>query len=146
MWIKKEDYERKLDHIDRLVEQNREYENKINELDFQLDQAEKHNFELNNINKNLEQVNGMQKERIEMLDNDNNILLRANQQLTEWVNKIINEVGIYDVKDRRTITIPICKNPVKAMSGKFGDISQQMPDFMAQEEIIVPEIRFIRMK
>ena len=78
--------------------------------------------------------------------NDNDILMTANQKLTDWVNKIINEVGIYAVEDRRTVTIPICKNPRRVIAGKWDDIKDGMPEFLSQEEIIIPEIRFIRMK
>ena len=96
--------------------------------------------------KHKDNVIDIQKQSIETYKNDNDILMTANQKLTDWVNKIINEVGIYEVEDRRTVIIPICKNPHRVMAGKWDDIKDEMPGFLSQEEIIIPEIRFIRMK
>ena len=81
------------------------------------------------------------KDRIEWLSQDNDTLLKANIKLTEWINKIINEVGIYEVQDRRTISIPICR---KIESAAFGD--PKVLPFMEKEEVIIPEIRFIKMQ
>jgi hypothetical protein len=96
--------------------------------------------------KHKDNIIDIQKQSIKTYKNDNDILMTANQKLTDWVNKIINEVGIYEVEDRRTVTIPICKNPRRVIAGKWDDIKDGMPEFLSQEEIIIPEIRFIRMK
>ena len=96
--------------------------------------------------KHKDSVIDIQKQSIETYKNDNDILMTANQKLTDWVNKIINEVGIYEVEDRRSVTIPICKQTHRAITGNWDDIQNKMPDFLSQEEIIIPEIRFIRIK
>lgn len=146
MFIKRKEWEDKCDSNRALIKNNEEKEQKIRELKFQLENAEKHNIQLIEEIKSKENIEKIQKERISDLNNDNDILMKANQRLTDWINKIINEVGIYEVQDRRTITIPICKNPVKAAFGNIEDIRANMGEFMSQEEIIIPEIRFVRMK
>lgn len=125
------DKEEKLEIIDMLTQQNVSYEKQIIRLQEEL--------------KHKDDIIKIQRERIETGNKDYNILMTANQKLTEWVNKIINEVGIYEVNDRRSVTIPIMKSP-RAMAGKWNDIKDAMPEFLSQEEIIIPEIRFVRMK
>ena len=96
--------------------------------------------------KHKDNVIDIQKQSIETYKNDNDILMTANQKLTDWVNKIINEVGIYEVEDKKSITIPIYKNSHRVIAGKWDDIRDKMPGFLSQEEIIIPEIRIIKTK
>ena len=146
MFISKREWEEKCDTNRALLKDKTEKDQKIEELKYQLDNAEKHAMQLQEELKHKNNIEEIQKDRIKNLNNDNDILMKANQRLTDWINKIINEVGIYEVHDRRTITIPICKNPVKATFGKIDDIKASMEGFISQEEIIIPEIKFIRMK
>ena len=112
----------------------------------ELNNAEKHAMQLESDRYNTAQMAGLYKERMDDVIKQNDVLMKSNQKLIEWINKIINEVGIYNVEDRRTITIPIYKNPVKAMYCTSEDISNNLKEFVQTEEIIIPEIRFVRMK
>lgn len=146
MWISKYKYEEMVKDNRQILKQKAEKDIYIGQLEERLKESETRNALLENELANMKSTNSTQEYNIKNLNKDNNILLTANQKLTEWVNKIINEVGIYEVQDRRTIAIPIFKNPVKAMYGKMDDIRDHMEEFVQREEVIVPEIRFIRMK
>lgn len=146
MIISRREWEGKCDSNRALLKDKAEKDDLILQLRFQLENAEKHAIQLQEELKHKDNVIDIQKQSIETYKNDNDILMTANQKLTDWVNKIINEVGIYEVQDRRSVTIPICKNPHKVLAGKWDDIKGEIPSFLSQEEIIIPEIRFIRMK
>ena len=146
MFISRREWEEKCDSNRALLKDKAEKDDLILQLRFQLENAEKHAIQLQEELKHKDNIINIQKQSIETYKNDNDILMTANQKLTDWVNKIINEVGIYEVEDRRSVTIPICKQNRRAISGKWDEIKDEMPGFLSQEEIIIPEIRFVRMK
>lgn len=147
MFISKREWEDMCQTKRALIRNNEEKEQLINDLKGQLEYSVIQNTQLQEDISHHKNINNIQKDSIEVYRKDNNILMEANQRLTEWINKMINEVGVYEVHDRRAVTIPIFKNTVKAavFSGK-DDIKADMENFMRQEEIVVPEIRFIKMK
>lgn len=146
MWINRNDYEERVETNRKLLKDKIEKDEIIEGLKFQLENEEKHAIQLVNEKENLKQLNDYQKETIKTLGDNNDILIEENKKLIEWINKIINEVGIYEVKDRKSITIPIYKNPVRTYSGTFEGLKDKMANLVNQEEILIPEIRFIRMK
>lgn len=146
MIISRREWEEKCDTNRALLKDKVEKTELIEKMNTLMEEAKVKITRLEEELKHKDNVIDIQKQSIETYKNDNDILMTANQNLTDWVNKIINEVGIYEVEDRRSITIPICKNPRRVMSGKWDDIKDEMPEFLSQEEIIIPEIRFIRMK
>lgn len=146
MIISRKEWEEKCDENRSLLKNKEEALMKIEYLEEQLKNSEKHNSLLQEELKHKENVNNIQKESLETYRKDNDTLLTANQKLTDWVNKIINEVGIYEVEDRRSVTIPICKSIKRSISGKWDNVKDELSNFLSQEEIIIPEIRFIRMK
>ncbi len=146
MWIKRKEWEDKCDSNKKLLRDKTEKDQIITSLHEELNNAEKHAIQLENDRYNTAQMAGLYKERMDDVIKQNDVLMKSNQKLIEWINKIINEVGIYNVEDRRTITIPIYRNPVKAMYGTSEEISNNLKDFVQTEEIIIPEIRFVRMK
>lgn len=146
MFVSKKEWEEKCDTNRALIKDKESKIELIERLRGQLVYSD-NNLEL--AKKEIHDKNdiiNIQNERINSLSVNNDMLMETNRKLTEWINKIINEVGIYEVHDRKSITIPIYKNPVKAAFGKIDDIKANMENFMAQEEIIIPEIRFIKMK
>ena len=146
MIISRREWEEKCDTNRALLKDKVEKAELIEKMNTLMEEAKVKITRLEEELKHKDNVIDIQKQSIETYKNDNDILMTANQNLTDWVNKIINEVGIYEVEDRRSITIPICKNPRRVMSGKWDDIKDEIPGFLSQEEIIIPEIRFIRMK
>ena len=146
MIISRREWEEKCDTNRALLKDKVEKAELIEKMNTLMEEAKVKITRLEEELKHKDNVIDIQKQSIETYKNDNDILMTANQNLTDWVNKIINEVGIYEVEDRRSITIPICKNPHRVMAGKWDDIKDEMPGFLSQEEIIIPEIRFIRMK
>ena len=146
MIISRREWEEKCDTNRALLKDKVEKAELIEKMNTLMEEAKVKITRLEEELKHKDNVIDIQKQSIETYKNDNDILMTANQNLTDWVNKIINEVGIYEVEDRRSITIPICKNHCRVMAGKWDDIKDEMPGFLSQEEIIIPEIRFIRMK
>lgn len=146
MFVSKKEWEEMCNSNRALLKDKTEKSEIIDNLNILSEEARVKIARLEEESKHKDNIINIQRERIDTANKDYNILLEANQKLTEWVNKIINEVGIYEVQDRRSIAIPICKNPVKTAFGKIDDIKTGMEEFMSQEEIIIPEIRFIKMK
>lgn len=146
MIISRREWEEKCDSNRALLKDKAEKTELIEKFEKMMEEARVKIARLEEELKHKNVVVDIQKQSIETYKNDNDILMTANRNLTDWVNKIINEVGIYEVEDRRSITIPICKNPRRVMVGKWDDIKDGMPEFLSQEEIIIPEIRFVRMK
>lgn len=146
MFIKRKEWEEKCDSNKKLLRDKIEKDQIITSLHEELNDAEKHAIQIENDRINTAQMAGLYKERMDDVIKQNDVLMKSNQKLIEWINKIINEVGIYNVEDRRTVTIPIYKNPIKAMYGTSKEISNNLKDFVQTEEIIIPEIRFVRMK
>lgn len=147
MWINRKEWEEKCDENRKLIANKAEKELYIDEL---RDRNIELCLENEALKKEVESKNAsldFHKQRISTLDKDYNIIMTANQKLTDWINKIINEVGIYEVKDKRTITIPVYKNDRKIAAYKgFDELNSKLEDFLEQEEVIIPEIRFVRMK
>ena len=146
MIISRREWEEKCDSNRALLKDKAEKTELIEKFEKMMEEARVKIARLEEELKHKDSVIDIQKQSIETYKNDNDILMTANRNLTDWVNKIINEVGIYEVEDRRSVIIPICRNPRRVMAGKWDDIKDGMPEFLSQEEIIIPEIRFIRMK
>lgn len=146
MFISRGEWEEKCDSNRALLKDKAEKAELIENMNKLIEESRVKIARLEEELRHKDNVIDIQKQSIETYKNDNDILMTANQKLTDWVNKIINEVGIYEVEDKRTVTIPICKNPRRVIAGKWDDIKDGMPEFLSQEEIIIPEIRFIRMK
>lgn len=146
MIISRREWEEKCDSNRALLKDKAEKTELIEKFEKMMEEARVKIARLEEELKHKDVVIDIQKQSIETYKNDNDILMTANRNLTDWVNKIINEVGIYEVEDRRSVTIPICRNPRRVMAGKWDDIKDGMPEFLSQEEIIIPEIRFVRMK
>ena len=146
MFISRREWEEKCDSNRALLKDKAEKAELIEKTNTLMEEARVKITRLEEELKHKDNVIDIQKQSIETYKNDNDILMTANQKLTDWVNKIINEVGIYEVEDRRSVTIPICKNSHRVIAGKWDNVKDKMPGFLSQEEIIIPEIRFIRMK
>ena len=146
MFISRKEWEEKCDSNRTLLKDRTEKTELIEKMSMLMEEDKVKITKLEEELKHKDNVIDIQKKSIETYKNDNNILMISNQKLTDWVNKIINEVGIYEVKDKKSITIPIYKQNRKAIAGKWDDIKDELPGFLAQEEIIIPEIRFIKIK
>ena len=118
MFISKKKYQEKLDLIEGYRERNNEKQNKIYDL-----QIEKSNLE----------------NRINILEQNNIALLDNNNKLTDWIEKIINEVGCYEVSEHNAIRIPIYKNDCT-----IYDENSYLKG-MTQKEVIIPKVVFMKM-
>ena len=145
MFIRRNEWESKCDTNRALLKDKEEKIEIINMLTQRNIDFKQQTIKLQEELNHKEEMIKIQRERIETANKDYNTIMETNQKLIEWVNKIINDVGIYEVHDRKSITIPIYKNPVKTYSGNIKDLKEQLPDFMNHEEILIPEIRFIKL-
>ena len=144
--ISKREWEEKCNTNRALLKDKAEKVELIEKLKMQIDEDKIKITKLEEELKHRDNVIDIQKKYIETYKKDNDILMVSNQKLTDWVNKIINEVGIYEIEDKKSITIPICKNPHRVIAGKWDNVKDKMPGFLSQEEIIIPEIRLIKTK
>lgn len=147
MFISRREWEDKCDENRKLLANKAEKEILIEELKGEINRLEKHNIALQEELQHKDQTLNFQRERVTDLGKDNNLLMTANQNLTDWVSKIINEVGIYDVEDKKSVVIPIYrKNRRVTASTNLEEFKSNVGEFLNTEEIIIPEIRFVRMK
>ena len=150
MWIRKKEYIQLLNQrddarkwVDKLGEEKTDLEDELYQVK---DTAQTRELYFKNELENKKQMVDTQKEQISRLDRDNNMLIETNKKLTDWINKIINEVGIYEVNDRHSVQIPIYKEERRAIFGNMNDVMKEMPNFINGEIIIIPEIKFVRFK
>lgn len=76
-------------------------------------------------------------DRIAILEYDNTNLINNNKLLIDWIYKVINDVGCYEVPEYNSIRIPVYKNEVKSSGVK------QRKQFI-EREIRLPEICFMK--
>lgn len=146
MWIRKRNYEKVILARNAGVKTIQNQEKKIEELEEKIEKLNKDIYSLRESKMNLEDLKVTLNHRIEILDRNNDILMKTNHELTEWINKIINEVGLYEIENTRAITIPIYKDSRKLIAGRYDEMMKRMPDFLNTEEIVIPQIRFVRTK
>lgn len=65
----------------------------------------------------------------------------TNQKLNEWIEKILNEVGIRELHERTGVTIPVYINNQMPAYNAVAD----KPFIHERKEIIIPELRFVKM-
>lgn len=144
--ISRREWEEKCDTNRALLKDKVEKAELIEKLKTQMNEDKIKITKLEEELKHKDNVIDIQRQCIETYKKDNDILMISNQKLTDWVNKIINDVGIYEIEDKKSITIPICKNSHRVIAGKWDNVKDEMPGFLSQEEIIIPEIRLIKTK
>lgn len=95
--------------------------------------------------KNTSELLHIQNNMITNLEKENVSLLEQNKQLVNWIDSILNKVGVCEVRNRNTISIPIYKRdePV-TFSNSVKEMDIQ--NYLIKEEIIIPEIKFIKIK
>lgn len=78
--------------------------------------------------------------KIDILENNSTAMLSEIQKLIEWIEKIINDVGCFEVPENNSIRIPIYKNIYeKAYSNEFKEPR-------VRKEIHLPSITFMQMR
>jgi hypothetical protein len=135
MFIKRKNYEKKNKEIKELKGQIEAYKDKILHRDVLIDTLE-------HDKKNLDDLNNNFRQRLIHLEAANDNLMETNQRLTEWVEKIIKDAGIYEVKEKTAFSIPIYKEPFAA----FGTHEEIKEAFLHKDDIIIPEIRIMKYK
>lgn len=146
MWIRKQEWEEKNDSNRKLLRDKTEKDQIISNLHEELNEKNKCILEIQGEKNNSIQIAGLYKSRLDELTKQFDVVMKSNRDLVDWVNKIITEVGVYDANMKEHVTIPFYRNPVKAMYGSVEEIKEKMNDFVQTEEIIIPEIRFVRLK
>ena len=134
MWIKKKEYLKMKKKIEDLERSNRIYESNNIYLN---DQYEKIRSENNSLQDDIKKKSS---ENIQ-LQRSITTTLETNNTLNEWIEKILNEVGIRELHERTGVTIPVYINDQMSAYNAVAD----KPFIHERKEIIIPELRFVKM-
>lgn len=114
MFIKKSKYQEKLQLIDSLKEMNSDKYDKIQDLQLKVSDLEGQNNSLNFYFGKLQE---------------------ENQKLINWIERIINDLGAYEVPEDNAIRVPIYKRKI--------DKETNMENV---KEVILPQITYMLKK
>lgn len=136
MWIKKKEYikiKKKIEDLERdndILSSNNIYLN---------DQYEKIRSENNSLQDDIRKKSS---ENIQ-LQRSITTTLETNNTLNNWIERILNDVGIKELHERTGVTIPVYIQDDQGIPYKAADCDA--PFVRRRKEIIIPELRFIKM-
>lgn len=134
MWIKKKEYLKMKKKIEDLERSNRIYESNNIYLN---DQYEKIRSENNSLQDDIKKKSS---ENIQ-LQRSITTTLKTNNTLNNWIERILNDVGIKELHERTGVTIPVYINNQMPAYNAVAD----KPFIHERKEIIIPELRFVKM-
>lgn len=114
MFIKKSKYQEKLQLIDGLKKMNSDKYNEIQDLQLKISDLEGQNNSLSSYFGKLQE---------------------ENQKLINWIERIINDLGAYEIPEDNAIRIPIYKRKMYEETN-MGDV----------EEVILPQVTYMLVK
>lgn len=121
MWVDRKQYENTMDLLEETIEKNTKLEKELQEL-----KSESKRKTDTNIN----------------LERQVSSLIDTNKKLNDWIEKILYEVGIQELHERTGVTIPVyTENPIRLNPDQKFDNE----GFLRRREIIIPELRFVKM-
>lgn len=136
MWIKKKEYikmKKKIEDLERdndILSSNNIYLN---------DQYEKIRSENNSLQDDIKKKSS---ENIQ-LQRSITTTLETNNTLNNWIERILNDVGIKELHERTGVTIPVYIQDDQGIPYKAADCDA--PFVRRRKEIIIPELRFVKM-
>ena len=136
MWIKKKEYlkmKKKIADLERdndILSSNNIYLN---------DQYEKIRSENNSLQDDIKKKSS---ENIQ-LQRSITTTLETNNTLNNWIERILNDVGIKELHERTGVTIPVYIQDDQGSPYKAADCDA--PFVRRRKEIIIPELRFVKM-
>lgn len=136
MWIKKKEYlkmKKKIEDLERdndILSSNNIYLN---------DQYEKIRSENNSLQDDIRKKSS---ENIQ-LQRSITTTLETNNTLNNWIERILNDVGIKELHERTGVTIPVYIQDYQGIPYKAADCDA--PFVRRRKEIIIPELRFVKM-
>lgn len=136
MWIKKKEYlkmRKKIEDLERdndILSSNNIYLN---------DQYEKIRSENNSLQDDIRKKSS---ENIQ-LQRSITTTLETNNTLNNWIERILNDVGIKELHERTGVTIPVYIQDDQGLPYKAADCDA--PFVRRRKEIIIPELRFVKM-
>lgn len=136
MWIKKKEYlkmKKKIEDLERdndILSSNNIYLN---------DQYEKIISENNSLQDDIRKKSS---ENIQ-LQRSITTTLETNNTLNNWIERILNDVGIKELHERTGVTIPVYIQDDQGLPYKAADCDA--PFVRRRKEIIIPELRFVKM-
>lgn len=136
MWIKKKEYlkmKKKIEDLERdndILSSNNIYLN---------DQYEKIRSENNSLQDDIKKKSS---ENIQ-LQRSITTTLETNNTLNNWIERILNDVGIKELHERTGVTIPVYIQDDQGLPYKAADCDA--PFVRRRKEIIIPELRFVKM-
>lgn len=136
MWIKKKEYLKMKKKIEDLERNNRIYESNNIYLN---DQYEKIRSENNSLQDDIKKKSS---ENIQ-LQRSITTIIETNNTLNNWIERILNDVGIKELHERTGVTIPVYIQDDQGLPYKAADCDA--PFVRRRKEIIIPELRFVKM-
>lgn len=116
---------------------SKKLDNKVEYLNCLLEQIDKLNKQINELKSDLKKSNSNNID----LQRQISTLIDTNKKLNDWVNKILNDVGISEIHDRTGVTIPCYIQDDRPYYMDAGHGIEEMH----RQEIVIPELRFIKM-
>lgn len=132
-FISKKKYNKLQEDNDKI---NKELNNKIEYLNCMLEQIDGLNKQITNLENDLKKSNSNNID----LQRQISTLIDTNKKLNDWVNKILNDVGISEIHDRTGVTIPCY---IQDDRPYYMDVGNGIEE-LHRQEIIIPELRFIK--
>lgn len=136
MWIKKKEYIK--------------MKKKIEDLERDNDILSSNNIYLNDQYKKIRSENNSLQDDIRKKSSENIQLQRSitttletNNTLNNWIERILNDVGIKELHERTGVTIPVYIQDDQGIPYKAADCDA--PFVRRRKEIIIPELRFVKM-
>ena len=129
MFIKKGRYETLIKSLEELNRENDMLASKKRTAEISRD------FYKEECNKLKEKIDSLEK-RNETLDLSVQDLIKENEKLIDWINKIINDLGCYEVS-KRSVQIPIVNKEYAIGQDPLGQS-------IYGKRVVIPEITFLK--
>lgn len=131
------------DEHERIIEENERLNEVINDklryIDILMEDINKQRKE----NKNLEEQLKREKSNHISTQKALNTAIDTNKDLNNWINKIVNEVGIQELHEKTGVTIPVYIRSDKSVIGRISP-DGMIQNYQTRQEIIIPELKFVK--
>ena len=127
LFVSKRKYQEKLELIEA-------YKEKCKEKDLVIYRLKNDKGNLEDVIKLLEKQLNVLNNTVESCEKINSDLLREQTKLIEWIEKVINDLGCYEVSSNNTVRIPMIQN-----CRNYDDVG-----WLNGKEVRIPEIVYFK--
>lgn len=112
-----------------------EYLNLLNTIQESQKQLQKTSTTVNTLNQQMKQQDKQYKSELKKLQESNDKLIYTNQELINWIEKIINDVGCYKVNTNTDVLIPVHTQTITPSLTRIQDCT-------TVKQVQIPTIRY----